>query len=282
MKMPSKETQWVICNWIYGIIALVLALPLLAIAPYAGIACVLMALLVLPPARKFAYAKTGKTIPQAARGGLYIGLAVVAFFLLGLANESRKADEAKAVKEAQIQNYTSGKSTHLATINSLIDAGQFEQATTYANQFASLVKDQDLNDLLIKAKTEELLAKAKKTAPNKNVELYDIYSQLTQLHPKNVIYLEAVARYGEKALRDQAIKEQFSGWDGSHRGLEKIIKKNMNDPDSYDHAETVYWDKGDYLLVRTTFRGKNAYGGVVLQSIKAKVDLEGNVLQILN
>jgi hypothetical protein len=55
----------------------------------------------------------------------------------------------------------------------------------------------------------------------------------------------------------------------------------MNDPDSYKHVETVYSDMGDYLVVRTTFRGKNAFGGVVTNWIKAKVDLNGNVISVI-
>lgn len=81
--------------------------------------------------------------------------------------------------------------------------------------------------------------------------------------------------------REKQIKDQFSPWDGSHRNLERLIKKSMNDPDSYDHDKTVYWDKGDFLIVKTTFRGKNAYGGVVKNWVKAKVDMNGNVLQVI-
>jgi len=83
-------------------------------------------------------------------------------------------------------------------------------------------------------------------------------------------------------IRKERIEKGFSAWDGSHRALTKIIKKSMNDPDSYEHEETVYWDKGDHLIVRTTFRGKNAFGGVVKNSVMAKVDLDGNVLEILS
>jgi len=82
--------------------------------------------------------------------------------------------------------------------------------------------------------------------------------------------------------RKERIEAQFSPWDGSHLGLTKVIKKLMNDPDSYKHVETVYWDMGDHLVVRTTFRGKNAFGGVVTNWIKAKVDLDGKVLEILD
>lgn len=83
-------------------------------------------------------------------------------------------------------------------------------------------------------------------------------------------------------IREERIKRGFSAWDGSHRGLERVIKKTMNDPDSYKHVETVYWDKGDYLIVKTTFRGKNAFGGVVKNWVKAKADLDGNIIQIIS
>lgn len=84
------------------------------------------------------------------------------------------------------------------------------------------------------------------------------------------------------ASRQKKIESQFSAWDGSHRGLTSYIKKSMNDPSSYKHDETRYSDAGDYLIVITRFRGKNAFGGVVLNTIKAKVDLDGNVISILS
>lgn len=82
--------------------------------------------------------------------------------------------------------------------------------------------------------------------------------------------------------RKELLEKQFSGWDGSHIELTKIIKKSMNDPDSYEHAETVYWDKGDYLIIRTTFRGKNAFGGVIKNWVKVKADINtGQITEII-
>ena len=81
--------------------------------------------------------------------------------------------------------------------------------------------------------------------------------------------------------RDEHIKKGFSAWDGSHRALTRIIEDAMNDPRSYEHAETVYWDMGDHLVVRTTFRGKNHFGGTVKEWVKAKTDLDGNVLEVI-
>ena len=76
------------------------------------------------------------------------------------------------------------------------------------------------------------------------------------------------------------IKSQFSPWDGSHNKLTGLIKSSMNDPDSYEHIKTTYSQKTDHLIVITKFRGKNAYGGYVINTIKAKVDLDGNVLKV--
>lgn len=81
--------------------------------------------------------------------------------------------------------------------------------------------------------------------------------------------------------RQDRIEAQFSAWDGSHRNLTEVIKDTMNDPNSFEHDKTLYWDKGDYLLVQTTFRGKNVFGGVVKNTVTAKVDLDGKVLEII-
>ena len=56
----------------------------------------------------------------------------------------------------------------------------------------------------------------------------------------------------------------------------------MNDPDSYKHVDTFYNDHGDYLIVKTTFCGKNAFGGVVTNTISAKVDLDGKIIEIIS
>lgn len=55
----------------------------------------------------------------------------------------------------------------------------------------------------------------------------------------------------------------------------------MNDPKSYDHIETRYWDMKDHIVVVTSFRGRNAFGGIVKNYVKAKCDLNGNVISII-
>ncbi len=84
------------------------------------------------------------------------------------------------------------------------------------------------------------------------------------------------------AKRKEEIETQFSGWDGSHVKLTKIIKNAMNDPKSYEHVETKYWDMGEYLIVQTKYRGKNVFGGKVLGMVKAKVSLNGDLIEVIS
>lgn len=82
--------------------------------------------------------------------------------------------------------------------------------------------------------------------------------------------------------RKQRLEQHFSKWDGSHERLTPIIKASMHNPDSFEHVKTTYRDQGETLLVTTQFRGTNAFGAVVTQTIRAVVDLNGNVLSTSN
>lgn len=86
----------------------------------------------------------------------------------------------------------------------------------------------------------------------------------------------------KKAKRKEQLETQFSGWDGSHIKLNQAIKAAMNDPKSYEHVETTYWDMGDHLIVQTKYRGNNAFGVKVLGMVKAKVNMNGDVIEVID
>ena len=88
-------------------------------------------------------------------------------------------------------------------------------------------------------------------------------------------------RKAKEAAKAEAIKKQFSAWDGSHYNLERYIKNSMHNPDSYEHVETKYIDKDTYIVVITKFRGTNAFGAVVTNSMAAEVGLDGSVRSII-
>lgn len=82
-------------------------------------------------------------------------------------------------------------------------------------------------------------------------------------------------------LRQEKIESAFSAWDGSHIQLERWIKKNLKDPDSYDHIETRYGDKGDHILVSTKYRARNGFGGMTIGQAVAKAELDGTIIEII-
>jgi hypothetical protein len=104
-------------------------------------------------------------------------------------------------------------------------------------------------------------------------------SETTPQTPESIV--QEIKQPTPEEIREKKIEGQFSIWDGSHRGLTKVIKNSMNDPESYKHVETRHWIMDDHIIVSTTFRGTNAFGGTVANTVKAKVSLEGEVLEIL-
>ena len=56
----------------------------------------------------------------------------------------------------------------------------------------------------------------------------------------------------------------------------------MNDPESYEHVDSGYIDNGESIIVQTTYRGRNAFGGVVKNFVRAKVNLDGDILEIID
>ncbi|MFV0575976.1 MAG: hypothetical protein ACK5NC_11280 [Vibrio sp.] len=141
---------------------------------------------------------------------------------------------------------------------------------------AAFIKD--LNE----KRTNELLAKAKELPASKFRENADVYEELSELHPDNKQFSDKAKSYKEKADRQSMISEHFSRYSGDYIPLAAFIQQRMNDPDSYEHVNTVYWDKGDHLIVETTFRGKNKFGAKAISTITAQATLDGNITKIIS
>jgi hypothetical protein len=80
--------------------------------------------------------------------------------------------------------------------------------------------------------------------------------------------------------RAKSISDQFSA-SGQSWPVSDYIRANMNDPKSYEWVSTNYHDMGDHLIVNQEYRGRNAFGGVVTEGVKARVSLNGQVESIL-
>jgi hypothetical protein len=301
-------------NWIFGVLFLITGLVSMIESPLAGSSLVLLSLLLLPPVRKFAYSKTNKEIPIKIRGASIFVL-IIAFGVFVGQSQDKKSQEAAAqqakdkfekiaqIKQDNINHFSANREQIISSANSALASKEYKSVITQTSKYL-VSGDEELKNINSSAKieiekirksekTKQLLAELKKVPSSEYEKNQKLYQQLASLHQNNQTYKNKVKAYSEKIAKEKQeqlaaearkkqIEEQFSAWDGSHRNLERVIKKAMNDPDSYEHDETMYWDKGDHLVVKTTYRGKNAFGGIVRNFVKAKVSLSGQILQVLD
>jgi hypothetical protein len=153
--------------------------------------------------------------------------------------------------------------------------------------------DKDINEAFKKARTAVVLEELKSIPTERYQKNLNLYNELANLNPGSNQYNEKIKFYTPLAEqqkikseaasnRKKLIQSAFSPWDGSHLALERYVISSMNDPDSYDHVETSYRDNGSYIFVVTKFRGRNGFGGLVIDSVTAKTSIEGKVLEIIN
>lgn len=139
----------------------------------------------------------------------------------------------------------------------------------------TLVTDSSAVDLLF-----EKMENTAKTLSNDSLKNVLLYMVKTKEQYYDNIY--ANRNRLKKLEKENKINAQFSEWDGSHYNLNRLIKQNMKDADSFKHVETVYQSYEDYLIIKTTYKGTNSFGGVVTNSITVKSDLDGNILEVIS
>lgn len=82
-------------------------------------------------------------------------------------------------------------------------------------------------------------------------------------------------------IKAGAFEDKYvSRWDGSVKPVVQYVKNSMNDPKSFEHVNTqwgIVSGTTDRYWVNMTFRGTNAFGATVTNTIKVEVDSNGNV-----
>lgn len=165
--------------------------------------------------------------------------------------------------------------------NSLLQGNlekQYFEIKYLDDQFLALMKQESPNRVQYFA--EQKRQEEERLAEQKRQEEQRLAEQKKQEEQQRIA-AEQQRVAAEKEARKQKIESQFSSWDGAHYNLTKIIKASMNNPKSFEHVETVYWDMKDYLVVKESFRGTNAFGGIVTNTVMAKVSLDGEVFEII-
>lgn len=209
----------------------------------------------------------------------------------------KRAEEFAAWQERErkrlIAEFRDKKDELLAKWRSQYDSGKYEAVLDESEKYL-VSADEDLKALYERAhqrqaeinklrEIKRLLADLQEIPDTDIEKLTSTYKRLQELVPDNEEYKKKHGKFAAKLAKKQRremIERQFSAWSGSHRNLEKVIKKGMHNPGSYEHVKTTYRDMGDHLIVETTFRGTNKFGGVVKNSVTATVGLDGKIIKI--
>jgi len=213
--------------------------------------------------------------------------------------EAKQQQESKAriarVQADRAAEYTRDKPQILAQVEVLLAANQPKEALAAANKYFAVNKDPDLARLQSRAALGVMKLELQNEASVPLARRKEIYTTLIKEEPGGLaryqdklkavtaeleLENQARARAAERAALEASIKGQFSGWDGSHRQVERALKARMKNPASYEHVETRYGVGTDSITVVTTYRGTNSFGGVVTNRAIATVDKAGNVLTL--
>ena len=283
-----------IIKWVFGISFLLTSmfvdLSILEVFLY-----IILGLFITPISYNFIAKKTNITLPSWVKWIIAIvGCIILYTFQLNEVEENRK-EIRLIIKKA----------------NQLLDKGEIDSANIYISKAKGenrwgVIEASIIEKNLIDYKSEEV---AKDTLVSmsddefsqlKKDELKKSYfpqkylntnfiSLMKKLAPQRAIIIksneivkETKKLIEKEAKRKKLIEEQFSAWDGSHKGLTRMLKKNMRNPDSYEHIETTYRDDGKSLLIKTSYRGQNGFGGMTIGNVTARVDFNGNVLEVIS
>ena len=144
-------------------------------------------------------------------------------------------------------------------------------------------QDAEFNNLKVEIQTLE----AKLTEAEKKYLPYR--TKLTNKRKGEVAAAKAKVAKAQATARTQQelaekFKLQFSAWNGSHNKTVRYVKARMHNPKSFKHVETKYMDYAEknYRIILMQYRGTNLFNAVVTNSISVKVDLDGNVIEVIS
>ncbi len=258
---------YLVANWSLGVVFVILAIASLASGDaWPAVPLLIIALVLLPPVRNFIYSKTNFTIKPMAR----FAVVSVLFAIFGVAvgnSQDRKTEELAAQKAAEVAKIEAEKT-----------AQKRQADIAYFNANSSVI--------LAAARSASQAGEYQKVMASTTSYIDAGNPELVALNTRAKAALDAQEKAEQEKQRiakerREKVEKQFSAWDGSHRGVEAAIKTTMHNPKSYEHVETRFTDRGDHLTITTQFRGTNGFGGVVTNSVRAKVDLNGEVLSLV-
>jgi len=301
------KTAITILKWIFGIFFIIGGFAGLFSSFLTGLLFLILGLFILPPTYELFSKKTKINLPSGAKWAIVIvGLIVDGFTVPGedlekdkeidlvLAKASdfidnEQMDSAKVYIQKAKEQYSSvskKKATdlekELETYNSeeLVE----EKLVSMTDTEFQLLKKDSLSKEYFSQPTlnKSFIAMMKTKAPEREKIIKEVAERKEQERIAKELAAEQRKQAEINKNRKENIEKQFSAWDGSHPKLSRMIEENCRNPDSYEHIETRFRDDGNSIFVITKYRAENGFGGMTIGTVSARVDFEGNVLEIVS
>ncbi len=200
--------------------------------------------------------------------------------------QKAKLELLKKERDERSKYFKQNKAIVIQEIKDLAKQKKYKEGVGKANQYTQ-TQDTDLlalkksleaqqKKIEISKKTKELIAQLKKVPASQLEKNYTLYKELVKMHPKNSAYNQKMKHYANKIAEIEAKKaaEKIfygdkpiqSAWDGSYSAVERYLERVMHDPSSLDmdNCTPVYKVENTGWIVGCKYRGKNAFGGMVL------------------
>lgn len=311
--MDTKPEQSKARDWIVGwAAALILAsVALVKLVDSVSIAALLlgafMTAMWAPPVRFWLEERNFPKLRARERVVVCAILSVVQFAFAGAAVHDREVAKtaeitAKAAaalagrQEADRLRFLNNKEAVLAEISEKETAQDFKAASELINRYLLVSPDEALLQARLRVEATMAAAQLKDEDSLSLEDKVAAYAAIASFEPSNANALKTLEKLS-KSLAEQRAAEQAEtarriaavarkkhveslfSWDGSHPAVTEEIKRSMNNPKSYEHVETRYLDRGRTITIHTTFRGTNAFGGVVSNRVVAEIDDQGRILR---
>jgi len=271
-----------------------------------GLIFVILGLFILPPTYEIFAKKTNLNLSSKAKWFTVIIICIISNFII---NNSVKE------KDKEVDLITKKASE-------FINNKQIDSAKVYIKQAKEKYstpenKAVDLENELTKYKSENFAKETLASMTDEDFEklengnLYKIYLTQVRLNRQFINLMKTQAPERDKIVieiekikerkriaqeleaerqkqeefnknRKENIEKQFSGWDGSHPKLSRMIEVKCRNPDSYEHIDTKFRDDGNSIFVITKYRAENGFGGMTIGTVSANVDFKGNVINIVS
>jgi hypothetical protein len=300
------KTFITILKWFFGITFLIAGLGGLFTSFLTGIIFLLLGLFILPPTYELFAKKTKLNLPSWAKWTIVIVGFIIASLTIDNSNAEKDTEMDLVVEKAsefinngQIDSakvyIEKAKSQYSSSTNKAVDlekelnkykSEDFAKETLVSmteEEFEKLNNDELSKSYLSqKSLNTEFIALMKTQAP----ERAKIIKEVAERKEKEKIERELAAEIKKQEAfnknRKENIEKQFSDWDGSHPKLSRMIEEGCRNPDSYEHIETRFRDDGNSIFVITKYRAENGFGGMTIGNVTARVDFDGNVLEIVS